>query len=95
MRQKFGSYRKQIIYIPLYYVILTVIIAKVLDSIFDNDAKIRGYFPYIKGALIGLILSGLGRYYWHVDELMGLTNANMLHIYIPILYLIVYGFIIN
>ncbi len=94
LRQELGSYRKRIMYIPLYFIGISIIIAKILDSIFDEDAKVRRFFPYIEGAIMGLILSILGRYYWHLDEIMGISNPNMIHIYGPILFIFIYGFII-
>ncbi len=94
LRKELGSYRKRIMYVPLYFVGITLLVYKILDSIVDKDAKIRKYFPYIEGGIIGLILSILGRYYWNLDDILRLSNPNLLHLYLPILFFFIYGFII-
>lgn len=95
LRQDLGSYRKRILFLPLYYIGITILISKFLDGLFDKDAKIRTYFPYLVGLLVGFILSILGRFYWNLDEILGIENPLMLHVYIPIFYMIIYGLVIK
>lgn len=95
LRKELGSYRNRIMFTPIYFIIITIFVAKILDLIVDKDAKIRNYFPYIKGFFIGFILSFIGGQYWHIDRLLRLDNPFMLHVYIPILYMIIYGLIIQ
>jgi len=95
LRHDLGSYRRRMMYIPLYFFGLTFLIDKFFDSILDNDAKIRYYMPYITGFIVGLILSIFGRYYWKLDEIIGINNPIMFHLYFSIFYMIFYGLIIG
>jgi hypothetical protein len=95
LRQDLGSYRDKIIYTPPLFIISTLIIAKILDTIVDEDAKIRHYFPYIKGAIIGIIMAYFGTKYWKINTIFKIDNPIMLYLYSAIIYTFLYGFIIE
>lgn len=94
LRSILGSYRNRIIYTPLLYVGLTLSISKILDSILDEDAKIRSYLPYIQGFLVGIVLTFIGIKYWKLDQILPISNPLMLYAYISIAYSFFYGFVI-
>lgn len=95
LRTTLGSYRNRITYTSITYLVITILIAKFLDSMLDKDAKIRNYLSYIKGLLIGIVLTFIGTKYWKLDEILPISNPLSLYIYIPIAYFVFYGFIIN
>lgn len=94
LRYEIGSYRKIIIYIPLYYAFVTIIVAKFLDSMLKPNTKVRNYFAYIKGFIIGLVLAIIDKYLFNIDDLLNI-NGNMIFLYYAIIYTIIYGFIIE
>jgi uncharacterized protein YacL len=95
LRQELGSYRNKIIYTPSLFIIVTLLIAKILDSLIDEDAKIRNYFSYIKGIFIGIIMAYFGSKYWKLNKIVKIDNPIMYYIYCVIVSIILYGFVIE
>lgn len=95
VRSMLGSYQDKIVYVPLIYIGLAIFISKLLDSMTDEDAKIRNYFSYIKGILIGLPLALLGIRYWKLHRILSIENPLMIYLYSSIFYFVFYGFIME
>lgn len=95
LRQELGSYRNQIIYTPIFFIIATLLVAKFLDSIVDEDAKIRSYFSYIKGGMMGIVIAYFGAKYWKMDRILRIDNPIMYYLYSVIVSIVLYGFVIE
>jgi hypothetical protein len=95
VRSMLGSYQNQIVYVPLIYIGLAILISKFLDTLTDEDAKIRNYFSYIKGLLIGLPLAFLGIRFWKLHRILPIENPLMIYVYSAIFYFVFYGFIME
>ena len=95
VRSMLGSYQDQIVYVPLIYIGLAILISKFLDTLTDEDAKIRNYFSYIKGLLIGLPLAFLGIRFWKLHRILPIENPLMIYVYSAIFYFVFYGFIME
>jgi len=94
LKQEIGSYQKNIMYIPLIILFIDLFVSKFLDGLFDKNAKIRSYFPYIKGAIIGPILAFCANYYWKFNIIINIHNIFYYYLSFLLLFSIIYGVIL-
>ena len=97
MRMYIGSYRRVIIYLPLYYGVITLVISQLLETFYNTLEleKVKRYNPYIKGALIGLTLALFGKYFWSIGDLLGMSDNKSWYVTMILTFIIIYGFIIE
>lgn len=97
IKRYMGSYRRIIIYLPLYFGIITIIISQLLETFYNTLEleKIKHYNPYIKGAFIGFILAFLGKYFWDIDDLLGIYDTKTWYTTMVLSFIMIYGFILE
>jgi len=92
LNKKLGDYKNIIKLIPIFYGITNTILAIVLYSFMK---KYDYNFIILKAFIFGFIMSIYGRYKLHMNEyVFHLPNDNLIHVFIPLLYIIVYSLII-